>query len=229
MDTEDNSSRLPMNSGAAYDDIDLRIDLNLNLGTDFNEEQNKISPLRSIKSPTIPIPKSSNSRNKLLMEFSHAGCNVVVGSKTSNEEYLYNDSYGEFIDSVTNAEEIYNVEEQQHSTMLQTDDIKSDTCAHKDVQIDHIYQKSVSNECTTSEMSGGSIIWLSHRLGPVLTARYLSRNLLRMLALCYTGEENLTAIDDTVLSVQGVTWSKKMLVGDRNAAKVLESLTAIAG
>ncbi|XP_031841126.1 WD repeat domain 81 isoform X2 [Nomia melanderi] len=224
MDTEDNSSRLPMNSGAAYD-IDLHIDLNLNLGDDLNEEGNKISPLRSIKSPTIPIPKSSNSRNKLAMEFSNAGCNV--GSKTSNEEYLYNDSYDGFMDSVSNVEEMYNVEE-HHSTMLQTDDAKSDTCVHKDVQIDQIYQKSVSNECTTSEMSAGSIIWLSHRLGPVLTARYLSRNLLRMLALCYTGEENLTAIDNTALSVQGVTWSKKVLVGDRNAVKVLESLTAIA-
>nr|XP_033329625.1 WD repeat-containing protein 81 isoform X1 [Megalopta genalis] len=224
MDAED-SSWVPINSSTTYD-IDLHIDLNLNLNDDSNEDGSKISPLRSIKSPTIPIPKPLNSRNKLAIEFNNIGCNV--GSKTSNEEYVYNDSYGGFAESVNNLDEIYNVEE-QNPVILQIDDIKSDASTHKDIQIDNIYQKSTSNECTTSEMSAGSIIWLSHRLGPVLTARYLSRNLLRMLALCYTGEENLTVIDDSALSLQGITWNKKVLVGDRNAVKVLECLTAIAG
>ncbi|KZC07325.1 WD repeat-containing protein 81 [Dufourea novaeangliae] len=225
MDAED-SSWVPLTSGASYD-IDLHIDLNLNLNDDLNDEGNKSSPLRSIKSPTIPIPKPSNSPNKLVIEFNNIGCNV--GSKTSNEEYLlYNGSYCRITDSVNNSEEFCNAEE-QNSIVLQTDDIKTDAAVHKNVQIDQIYQKSMSNECTTSEMSAGSIIWLSHRLGPVLTARYLSRNLLRMLALCYTGEENLTVIDETTSSVQGITRKEKVLVGDRNAVKVLECLTAIAG
>ncbi|XP_076179817.1 WD repeat domain 81 isoform X2 [Ptiloglossa arizonensis] len=223
MEAEDNSW-ISLNSGALYD-IDLHIDLNLNLNDDLNEEGSKVSPLRSIKSPTIPIPKTSNSPNKLIIEFSNIGCNV--GSKTSNEEFLYNDTYGGITDSGNVFEEICNSEEQNF--ILQTDDTKSDTAIHEDVQIDHSYQKSTSNECTTSEMSTGSVTWLSHRLGPVLTARYLSRNLLRMLALCYTGKENLTIIDDTLSSMQGITWNKKVLVGDRNAVKVLDCLAAIAG
>ncbi|KAG5305817.1 WDR81 protein, partial [Pseudoatta argentina] len=85
-------------------------------------------------------------------------------------------------------------------------------------------------ECTISEMSAESVIWLSHRLGPVLTARYLSRNLLRMLTLCYAGKENLTPIDDNnFMHLKGVTWKKPILAGDQNAVKVLECLTSIAG
>uniref|UniRef100_A0A6B2EAH1 Putative lysosomal trafficking regulator lyst n=1 Tax=Phlebotomus kandelakii TaxID=1109342 RepID=A0A6B2EAH1_9DIPT len=80
-----------------------------------------------------------------------------------------------------------------------------------------------------SEMSSESLIWLSHRLGPVLTARYLTRNLLKMLTLCYVGQENLLPDDSRPnSSINSFTIACGRVVGDHSAAKILECLTSIA-
>ena len=86
-----------------------------------------------------------------------------------------------------------------------------------------------------SDMSMDSVVWLSHRLGPVLTARHLSRNLLRMLTLCYLGQENLSPIpsggtegQDT-LNTPTVSSYRGVIIGDQNAIKVLECLASISG
>lgn len=84
-----------------------------------------------------------------------------------------------------------------------------------------------------SDMSAESLIWLSHRLGPVLTARHLTRNLLKMLTLCYVGQENLLpdfSINDHGNSNENLFYfsiADGRIAGDRNAVRVLECLTSI--
>ena len=57
-------------------------------------------------------------------------------------------------------------------------------------------RRTHSSECNVSSFAADTLNWLSERLGPVLTAKYLSRNLLRMLTLCYCGEEQLVPVTD---------------------------------
>ncbi|KAJ6646400.1 WD repeat-containing protein 81 [Pseudolycoriella hygida] len=96
-----------------------------------------------------------------------------------------------------------------------------------------IPKKTVSNhENRISEMSAESLIWLSYRLGPILTGRYISRNLLKMLTLCYVGQENLIPLpsEDIPKKENLLTFSisNGIVVGDVNAAKVLECLTSMS-
>lgn len=233
METEDNLW-VSLNNNTAFN-IDLHMDLNLNLNDDLNDDTSKNSPSGSVKSPTIPIPKQSNTCGaKLVTEFNSIGCNV--GSKTSSEDFTCNSAYTTNIHSGSNLSESTSgtdIKEDNSVTLCSDLDDKCNTTeSGEDIHhmVDHMYRRSIPSECTVSEMSAESVIWLSHRLGPVLTARHLSRNLLRMLTLCYAGKENLTPIDDNnFIYLEGAAWKKPVLAGDQNAVKVLECLTAIAG
>lgn len=102
----------------------------------------------------------------------------------------------------------------------------------------HVTKATCSNEadsgckenCKISDMSSESLIWLSHRLGPVLTCRYITRNLLKMLTLCYIGKDNLSPWEtDDKDEFDEISIVNSKVVGDKNAMKVINCLTSIVG
>lgn len=87
-----------------------------------------------------------------------------------------------------------------------------------------------SSSCKISDMSSESLIWLAHRLGPVLTCRYITRNLLKMLTLCYIGKDNLSPCEaEDKDEFDEISIVNSRVVGDKNAMKVIKCLTSIVG
>lgn len=165
----------------------------------------------SLTSPTIPIPSSSR-RNQLNT------IDCEIGSKKSTES-------ADLLEASVQARTTKKEKSVSISTVSASANNKSLSWSDQQTQ----YQ--------ISDMSAESLIWLSHRLGPVLTARHLTRNLLKMLTLCYVGQENIlpddfTDDDDNVnknlhdnLLVFSIADGR--VYGDRSAVKVLECLTSI--
>lgn len=75
------------------------------------------------------------------------------------------------------------------------------------------------------DMATESVKWLCHRLGPLLAARYLSLNLIRLLPLCYLDEEQLLPVLENAGNCRK---SCHLVGGDTYAVKVLECLSFMA-
>ncbi|XP_026082239.1 WD repeat-containing protein 81-like [Carassius auratus] len=77
-----------------------------------------------------------------------------------------------------------------------------------------------------------TVRWLSAKLGPTLTSRFIARNLLRLLTTCYTGLDKhqfmLSTNEENSLDSVGSVYEKKPVVGDQTARPVLECLIYIA-
>lgn len=181
-----------------------------NVGDQSNEMMNE--PLSketgSLMSPTIPIPSSSSPSSK---RYQLNTIDCEIGSKISTEDTEL------FIESA------HKTSRERSATASISSSVKPSNFSDQQTQ----YQ--------ISDMSAESLIWLSHRLGPVLTARYLTRNLLKMLTLCYIGQENLMPdLMDNSECVKNLhddllmfSIADGVVVGDRSAVKVLECLTSI--
>lgn len=77
-----------------------------------------------------------------------------------------------------------------------------------------------------------TVRWLSAKLGPTLTSRFIARNLLRLLTSCYIGLDKhqfmLSVNEENSLECVGSVYEKKPVVGDQTARPVLECLIYIA-
>ncbi|XP_017478831.1 PREDICTED: WD repeat-containing protein 81 isoform X1 [Rhagoletis zephyria] len=185
------------------------------------------------KSPTIEIPASAIRRS---YQLNTIDCDI--GSRKSIDSF----------EIITQAveEERKQLKSQQIAAAAAADadkkqmpDSKKATELQSQVALDSLQASVISKMSEAkaaqnnriSEMSAESLIWLAHRLGPSLTSRYITRNLLKMLSLCYVGQENLlpeTSEHAEVGNLNYFSMSDARVVGDRSAARVLECLMSIA-
>ncbi|XP_067881223.1 WD repeat-containing protein 81 isoform X2 [Heterodontus francisci] len=75
-----------------------------------------------------------------------------------------------------------------------------------------------------------TVKWLSAKLGPTLSSRYIVRNLLRLLTSCYFGSEKhqFVSMADDDLTHVGNIYERRAVLGDMMARPVLECLTYVA-
>ncbi|MBN3278814.1 WDR81 protein, partial [Polyodon spathula] len=71
-----------------------------------------------------------------------------------------------------------------------------------------------------------TVRWLSAKLGPTVTARYVARNLLRLLTTCYLGPDKHQFVSSPV--EESGLWNAGSVVGDQTASPVLDCLMYIA-
>ncbi|CAG5133520.1 unnamed protein product, partial [Candidula unifasciata] len=108
-------------------------------------------------------------------------------------------------------------EYQSRSRRVGSDMVRSET---EDIMVS-LSSDSSGHITNIRDVAADSVKWLSHKLGPVLATKFLSRNLVRMLALCYLGQDQLQVIEQTGGKIAKTS---RLVLGDKNSQKVLECL-----
>lgn len=158
---------------------------------------------QDLKSPTIAIPSSF----KRSIQVNSIGCEIGSRKSTDSSDFLSN-TPSEHFQRAADVRNLFKASEEKTQEPVK---------APRSTRI--------------AEMSSESLIWLSHRLGPVLSARYLTRNLLKMLTLCYVGQENLVPCSAEIVinnNVSLFTIANGRVLGDQMSQNVLDCLTSIS-
>ncbi|TSN39299.1 WD repeat-containing protein 81 [Bagarius yarrelli] len=143
----------------------------------------------------------------------NASLELTLSGCTDESEATVGTLEGELMNGIVQEDSVKNmgVEDEEHDPSESSDEKE-----HK-ILLDTI--------CKT-------VRWLSAKLGPTVTSRYVAKNLLRLLTTCYIGPEKhqflLSANEESSLDSAGSVYEKKPIAGDQTAKPVLDCLIYIA-
>lgn len=126
--------------------------------------------------------------------------NYVKDSQQNVHDTVHGKQEKEMLDTSSSDDEVdakmatsSSCEYQTRSQKTGSDMVRSET---EDIMVG-LSSDSSGHITNIRDVAADSVKWLSHKLGPVLATKFLSRNLVRMLALCYLGQEQLQPVEDT--------------------------------
>ncbi|XP_012942081.1 WD repeat-containing protein 81 [Aplysia californica] len=163
-----------------------------------------LSPTTSVVSPQTVDPSFTESTNTRLAKQPQRQRSIMTSSPAFE---------------TTNAEDERDGNSQKPTRQRTTSDmVRSET---EDLML-NLSSDSAGSVINIRDIAADSVKWLSHKLGPVLATKFLSRNLVRMLALCYLGHDQLQFMEGS--ATDKLIKTSRLIVGDRNANKVLECI-----
>ena len=132
--------------------------------------------------PETPATTPTNDPSALIFDAEQSQADGEIFSFDSWDSLGHNMKQG--LDSDTLASVVQSL---KHSSLESIDVHAPVPFVPKDEDSSSLGRK----ENSVVQISKETLLWLTHRLGPVLTAKHISRNLLRMMSLCFLPPEGL--------------------------------------